>query len=416
MIPFSHKYIRDAWEWKISLLRYRAFRQVAELRLILRTIRDKVYIWPPFEPTDEEQLTSLRSGTMHYLRALDVDVRFFRKNDHDFSCMQFTPANGLGEDSIVGTGAECENELKQARYCLLWKYRLPIRLGSLHPHLYFVAQGETYVGGVNEWLRLVSDIFLSERSLPVRAADFPRNLASCAVLGSGPSFDRFFCEHDRWDGWIGCNFVLCDERIDAATHAIAYCAADPFLFSAVPSFTSLRERTFDFLRRNSAVYVTLQDFAPFVELYFPSDILPRCHYVRSLGHDTYWPTTCFEVRKLTVTPYGNVLTDLMLPLAASVSPRIVLYGCDGRPPGHRSLPKSTQMQQCDEKMNVDAPEIMANIPDDYIDKFSLYTAFVASECQRHGAEIFLRAESWNKGLSGLPILPGHEFPCGDVPA
>jgi len=392
-----------AWKWKGSLLRYRLVRQSAAIRLALRRVNDRVYLWPPFGPTDEANLARVKVELSHYLSGFEKKVLYFGRKEDRLAVHEY----GLTASTVAATpeisSREAKIELRRARYCLLWRSDRVPRAISLNPHVYHVGQ-RVGSADVCEWLRLVSDIYLAERSRPVRAASLPTNLRSCAVLGSGPSVEHFFDEGDRWEGWIGCNFLVCDDRIIRTGKPVAYCTADPAFYSPAETFRVWRKRLFQFLRETPCVYVTLADFAPFIELNFPEDIKAKCHYVKTLGHDSYRATTSFRNCDFTVTPYGNVLTDLMLPVATCVSRRIGLYGCDGQPPGATDLPKSPRMHECDESCWNELPHARFGDPSNYMDTFGLYTSFVVAQCRKHGSEFALRAPSWNTGLRGVPLL------------
>lgn len=320
----------------------------------------------------------------------------------------------IAKDCIV---SECRTdeatvhaELKQARYQVHWRYKIRPRASSLRREIYLVTNTADGHLGSRDWLRLASDIYLSGRSLPERVRSSPPNVAACAVLGSGPSLDRFIAESHCCDGWIGANFVICDERIRGIGKPIAYCLADPECFAPAEQFTLLRERLLELLRDTSAVLFTFTTFAPFIELNFPEEIKAKCHYVKRLGLDTYRFNTCFSVDGLSVTGYGNVLTDLMLPVATCLSRTIILYGCDGMPPGATRLPKSLKLDKFDLDYIAANPESLTRYAK-YVERFSKYTAYVVRECVSYGAKIILRCPSWNTGLSRLPVLA--EIPTAD---
>lgn len=393
----------SALRWKASLVRYRVLRQAASLRLVLRPVHDCVYMWPPFGPEDQRDLQNIESESLHYLHSLEMRVCYFLRNEQGLTRNIFS----MKEGRVISDCRTNENivraELRQARYCALWKCKHRPRAGSLRPHIYVVVNTEWGTLGSRDWLRLVSDIYLSQHSIPARAHESLRSLESCAILGTGPSVDRFIAECERWDGWIGANFLVCDERIVGIGRPVAYCIADPGCFAPTAQFRHLRERLFQFLRNTPAVFVTLMDYAPFIELNFPEEIKAKCYYTKCLGLDTYRLTTRFRADRLTVTGYGNVLTDLMLPLAACVSRKIVLYGCDGVPPGAHRYAQSPQLGKYTEAFIADNPEGFDD-NSKWVDKFGRSTGYVVEECIKQGVEIVLRCPSWNAGLRGLPVM------------
>jgi len=341
--------IPDALRWKINLLRYRVLRQAASLRMVLRPVRDRVYIWPPFCLEDQKNLEKVQSDYLYYLNNTDICVCYFMRDEHGLTRNIFSVEDGRVIGKFKTTEKEARAELRRARYYALWKYSNRPKAGSLRPHIYYIVvdkEGKYIEPG--DWLRLVSDIYLSQHSIPARVHESLKFVESCAILGSGPSVDYFISESDRWDGWIGANFLVCDERLSGINRPLAYCIADPECFGPLAEYRQLRERLFQFLRDTPAVFFTIATYAPFIELNFPEEIKKKCYYAKRLGHDTYRFTSRFRADSLTVTGYGNVLTDLMLPLATCVSRKIILYGCDGMPPGTVRFSKSPAMGKYDD--------------------------------------------------------------------
>jgi len=405
-------YYLAVWKWKLALLRYRAFRQAALLGAAFRPVQDHVYLWPAFAASDETELEAVETKIVHYLHNLDIYVVYFRHQGGELARYCYNPAERRVVGRSITSDTAAWRELQRARYCALWQYHSRPRAKSLKPWLYFVAEGpECY--GTTDWLQLVTDIYLSRHPFPNRAVRFPEtSVSSCAILGTGPSVDYFMSESDRWDAWIGANDLVCDERIWGRGRPFALCVIDPYFFSPTQCWKPMWDGAFRLLRDTPAVLVTSRDFAAYVELNFPDDIKRKCYYVTTLGHDTYRITTRFSLASLTVTPFGNVLTDLILPLAASISRRVILYGCDGRPPGATYLPKSLGLQEYDDAWR---DEACMQVDEGYysrcIDMFSLYTRFVVDKCRSQGVYLSVRVPSWNTGLSHLPLYVPEGAPC-----
>jgi hypothetical protein len=93
----------------------------------------------------------------------------------------------------------------------------------------------------------------------------------------------------------------------------------------------------------------------------------------------------------------------MLPLATCVSRKIILYGCDGMPPGTVRFSKSPAMGKYDDAYFADNPEAFNNFSE-YVCKFGKYTGYVVEKCMKQGVEIVLRCPSWNAGLRSLPVI------------
>lgn len=394
----------SALRWKVTLVRYRVLRQAASLRMVLRPVRDRVYIWPPFCLDDLKYLEKVQSDFLHYLNNIDICVCYFMRDENGLTRNIFSMEEGRVISDIKTNEDEALAELRRGRYYALWRSEHRPSIRSLRPHVYYIVidkEGKYIEPG--DWLRLVSDIYLSQQSIPARVHESLKFVESCAILGSGPSVDHFISESDRWDGWIGANFLVCDERFSGINRPLAYCIGDPEFFGPIAEYRQFRERLFQFLRDTPAVFFTFADYAPFVELNFPEEIKTKCHYAKRLGHDTYRFTTRFRADRLTVTGYGNVLTDLMLPLATCVSRKIILYGCDGMPPGTVRFSKFPAMKKYDDALFADNPEAFNNFSE-YVSKFGKYTEYVVKECMKQGVEIVLRCPSWNAGLRSLPVM------------
>lgn len=395
-----------AYHWKMRLLRYYVVRRLASVWTHSRSRTDRIYVWPPFdERMDAEKLSSFQINIHHYLRNLDVSVEYYLGTRNGLRrCLLRAPF----DETVQGESTDemtIKQNLQRARYCVLWPMSDKPRAISLRPYLYMVAEGPGRHGST-EWLRLTSDIYRSRIPLPRRTVPFPKYpVNSCAVLGTGPSLDDFEPESDKWDAWIGANFLVCDERIRRSGRPFAICLLDPDLFSPLDSMRPLWTHTFALLRETPAVLITALDYAAFIELNFPDDVRRKCHYVKTLGHDTSRIWTSFNLPKMTITPYGNVLTDLMLPVATSISRSITLYGCDGIPPGQKgSLPKSTQLQKYDDAQFKEMDGRYDQVfYDHYFDRLSFYIRYVVDECMRQGVNITLRRPSWNAGLQGLRV-------------
>jgi hypothetical protein len=222
--------------------------------------------------------------------------------------------------------------------------------------------------------------------------------------------DRFQKESHLYDAWIGANYIACDKEIRAAGNPFAICAIDTDFFAPTASASRMWEGTFALLRATNCVLVTYIQYAPFIEQNFPVEIRNKTCYLKTLGASSGRIRTVFKWDEMHVTSYGNVLPDVMLPIASALSQSVVIYGCDGSPPTHATnFPKSDKYQMYDdeqikEAVKNDKPVWDALTYQKYFNKNSLYTRFVVDECRRNGTMLSLRCPSWNSGLSGLPLL------------
>jgi hypothetical protein len=414
---------------KTAHARYFYLRRAAGALASITRRERAVRIWPPFDEREDAQGLDLLKGRIrHYLGGTGCAIAYYVRADTGHTNEVAAAASGVDDASGVDAGMrECSFDpetgrtreerivpaklahqaVRRAKCCALWRADRFPRAGSLRPHLYFIAED---LGGLaaSEWLRLLSDIYHWNRTIPQRPALFPPYpVRSCAVLGGGPSLDYFHKEADRWDAWIAGNFVSTDERLRRLGHPFAVCALDPHCFAPLESQRPLWNGVFGIVRETPAVFVTTQDSAPFIELHFPADVRKKTCYAKILGHNSSRPFTRFDPERLVVTGYGNVLTDLMLPLAASISERVILYGCDGAPPGHGSnFPKSALLQKYDDEQMQEFGNSITTAAtyQSYFERNSMYVRHVADECLRRGVVLELRRPSWNRGLQHLPVL------------
>lgn len=403
MLSYNFRANIAAYRWKLKLLRYYfLYKLTTKFRFRIKN-NDLVYIWPPFKKNvDDSELNDVFLKSKHYISKLDVQIVYYVESA---TLAKYTYCILHGKVIVVEEVNIdiAKTESSGARYCLLWRIEDVPKPTSLFPNLYSV-DTKLFSISANEWLRLTSDLFLLKNTIPVRTIDIPPySLNKCAVLGGGPSIDYYYAEQNEWDAWIGCNFIVCDAKIRKSGNPFAICILDPDFFSSMESMKQFWEDAFKLLRETSAIIITAYKFAPYIELNLPEDIKNKCLYVKTLGSDTFTAVTNFDLSDLRVTPYGNVLTDLMLPVATSVSKMIMIYGCDGRPPGSvGNFPKSSTFQVFDDKIcenNYNNPESYFH---EYIDTINLYTRKVVRECLKHGVQIKVRQKSWNTGLQDLP--------------
>jgi len=398
---------RAAYIQKLRLLRYRIVRLLATLLLMTRPITHTVYVWPPIDnELDQDEYNSLIKNLRHYLKNIEITVEYYLITAEGLNrCKIKAPFDTVYSSELVDKQS-VTTLLKKAKFCLLWKLN-GTRIGSsVRPHLYVIKRGLDCCDA-NEWLRLTKDVYCTiNGSLPDNFVAFPKYpVNTCAIIGSGPSFENFIKESVSYDTWICANNVVCDIRMRSLPNPFAICVLDPYIFSSLESMQPTIQGIFCFLRETQAVMITTLDFAAYIELNFPSDIKRKCHYVSTLGHDTARFWTNSDLQKLAITPYGNVLTDLMIPVAAAISRDVVLYGCDGREPGEKGFfLKGTNIAEIDDKQTEDLKKIInEDVLDKYIFLHNLYTRYVVDEFSKQQVTYQLRCPSWNTGLQHLTL-------------
>jgi FkbM family methyltransferase len=151
--------------------------------------------------------------------------------------------------------------------------------------------------------------------------------AAC-LLGSGPSA-RGALDVDLGDAVrIVCNTTILDDELMAHVRPDIVTFADPIFHFGPSTYAhrfhrtlAARAREYDF------TIVTLEHFAELLRSQVP-ELADRIVGVR-LGQVS-WPQNFDLRRHLAVRPFPNILTMLMLPLAATFSRRLKLIGFDGR--------------------------------------------------------------------------------------
>lgn len=392
------------------MLRYGVASACAGVLLRRRSLDDRVLLWPPFvADRDGALLDRTLQRAAHYLRGSGLSVEYFLRVEGRLHVCAGAPDGGRYPAGREVTEADAQERHRIARYVALWQEQRPQRAASLRRHRYVIADIKDHCEA-RDWLRILSDARgAGAQVAPCRLPPAP--VRTCAVLGSGPSISRFAGEQDRYDACIAMNSAVFDESLRTARNLFAVCALDPDYFSPQESVKPFWDAVFPILRTTPAIFVTSRAFAPFIELHFPEDVRAKCHYVRMLGQDTLAWRTRFELGALRVTPYGNVLTDLALPLAAAISREVTIYGCDGRAPGRAgaNFDKHAALESFDTEFEQERPgKYGTALLDGQIRRFYLVTRVVADECLGHGVSVRVRAPSFNLGLRHLPLTPGVE--------
>ncbi len=156
-----------------------------------------------------------------------------------------------------------------------------------------------------------------------------RQGADVYLLGTGPSIREAF-DHDLSRGVrIVCNTVILDDDLMAHVRPQVVTCADP-IFHFGPSTYASRYRTV--LRRRLASDPDLTAIVPLRYRGLLVDLMPehadQIVGVPLLGSDT--PLVLDLDGIYGVKPFANVLTLLMLPVAATIGTHIGLIGFDGR--------------------------------------------------------------------------------------
>lgn len=398
----------EAYSLKAQLIRYNLLYKLTSQLSLLRSYRASAVIWPIFdESTDQEHLHSLIQKVEYYLRGATIGAEYFLRSGSKMNRVVYDQLRNQWQQAATVLPADAIHRYESARYLLVWKTQKKTPGASIFPHRYIIEEGPGK-HAVNEWLRLITDTYhRSDKGVRLNSSiQHTKLFTTCAVLGSGPSLELFYSEYERWHTWIAAASVVGSDRIFSCGHPFALCLIDPYYLTPNESLQTLLRRIILFIRQTSSLLITTLDFRAFIETHLPVDIQDKCKYIRTLGHHGFYPKTKLDINDLYVTPYGNVLTDLLLPVGASVSKTLILYGCDGRPNGvPGNFPKAAALQDSERAISQDlSTTFTADYYDPYIKRNARYTHYVARECMSKGVKIMLRCPTWNQGLQDLPVL------------
>lgn len=150
------------------------------------------------------------------------------------------------------------------------------------------------------------------------------------LVGTGPSARRAL-DHDLSDGVrIVCNTVVLDDELMAHVRPDILAFADP-IFHFGPSTYAQRfqEAVVAQAAKHEFAIVTTERNVPLLRAHAP-EIAERVIGLRQ--GNASWPDNLDLRAHPAVRPYPNVLTMLMLPVAATMARQIALIGFDGRDP------------------------------------------------------------------------------------
>lgn len=397
-----------AYLLKAQLIRYNLLHKLTSHLSLMRSYQASAVIWPVFnEATDQEHLHSLAQRVEYYLHGTTVGAEYFVRSGSKVNRVVYDQSRNQWQHAAMVSDTDAMRRHDSARYLLVWKTATKTPGASIFPYRYVVEEGPGK-HAVNEWLRLITDTYRgSDKGTQLNSSiQGTRLFNTCAVLGSGPSLELFYSEFERWDTWVAAASIVGDDRIFSCGRPFALCFIDPYYLTANESLQTLLRRIILFIRQTSSLLITTLGFRAFIETHLPVDIQSNCKYIRTLGHHGFCPKPKLDINNLYVTPYGNVLTDLLLPVGASISKTLVLYGCDGRPNGMTgNFPKAAALQDSEQAIIQDLSNTFtADYYDPYIERNALYTYHAVRECMGRGVKMMLRCPTWNQGLQDLPVL------------
>ncbi|MEQ8654379.1 MAG: hypothetical protein RIC87_18070 [Kiloniellales bacterium] len=149
------------------------------------------------------------------------------------------------------------------------------------------------------------------------------------VFGTGPSLEEAW-RYDYSDGHtIVCNSIVKNAPLVDHLNPIALMAGDP-IFHAGPSTYAMMFRQYlleTMTGRDFHVFVPWRDYSIYLT-YFPEELHERFIGIPMMSGDDY---NLNIEEKFAILGLPNVLTLLLLPVAATYFDHVGISGCDGRP-------------------------------------------------------------------------------------
>jgi len=221
--------------------------------------------------------------------------------------------------------------VKEVTEMIKQKYRLKL---PSEPRIYFINHHRSRFAG-SFWLKLAEEVFArNEDYLTLSIARFKQMAETIPggpiyLLGTGPSLPQVM-EMDLSGGTVfACNTMVKNKELMDKINPPVIVLGDPIFHAGCSVFAAdLREHLCQCLDRyNSWLVVPLRDFHIYLEN-LPARFKDRVIALpfaegRQIRYD-------FD-SEFAVTTTSNILTLLLLPLAAYFSDDLRIGGCDGRP-------------------------------------------------------------------------------------
>jgi hypothetical protein len=232
---------------------------------------------------------------------------------------------------------------------------------------------------------------------------------SALVLGTGPSAGRIDPKRIQEDIRIACNSVVRDHALlaELAPNVIAF--GDPvFHFGPSRYARAFRDDLLLALEMTDAVAVTTNLFVEPLVAHVPEIADRLVVLTLDVGDSWWWPTRERPSARVT----GNVLTNLMLPIAFALADTVAIAGCDGRRPEEKYFwAHNNRIQYADDLMQTVFDAHPAFFRDrSYVDYYDVHCAQLD--------EFLTVAERAGKNVSAVTpsYIPALRHRGADLPA
>ena len=262
--------------------------------------------------------------------------------------------------------------------------------------------------------KLVGSGRMFDRSLAPSFAGLAQRLGGAKrayVVGTGPSA-REALEHDLSDGIrIICNTVVLDDELMDHVRPNILTFADPiFHFGPSTYVQRFQEAVVEQAAKHDFTIVTTERYVPLLRAHAPK-IADRVIGVRQGSGN--WPENYDLRANLAIKPYPNVLTLLMLPIAATLADEIGLIGFDGRDPRDNYFWRHGSTVQLDQELQDIKLVHPGFFEIDYADYYEDHIATV----ERMASQLDIRGKTLRPLVeSFIPALRRRQTDSVEVPA
>lgn len=262
-----------------------------------------------------------------------------------------------------------------------------------------IRQGAAYMA---EAAKVLVQDRMFDRSQAEKMIDLIRRLSPVQrayLVGTGPS-SRCALDQDLSDGIrIVCNTAILDDELMEHVRPHVLTFADPIFHFGPSTYAQRFQRVLvEQADKHDFTVVTTERYAPLLRAHAPK-IAERVIGLRQGAGN--WPDT-FDLRSnAAIRPYPNVLTMLMLPIAATLARSIGLIGFDGRSPNDEYFWRHGSTVQFDQELEDIRLVHPGFFEIDYADYYSEHIATVErifAQLEERGTKILPLAESYVPAL------------------
>jgi hypothetical protein len=252
-------------------------------------------------------------------------------------------------DGLISSG-QWASELQRADLVLDWKFASlrSFRLRSLLPKSFLIDPTWYYETEAREWTRIFHHVVQPEtlQNLQrVSAANFAEwtarfaNVGAVNVCGNGPGLEVIYSSHTLDQVHLICNAAVASDRLTTRLRPAALAFCDHYYFGPSDFAREFIGRVQACVERYDCFVLIPEGYAHWLlSTHYPS-LRPRLIGLQGIaGPPMLEMPTHPTADSLGVKSVGNVVSDMLLPVAASLRPKAIrVWGCDGRVPGEQSL-------------------------------------------------------------------------------